>query len=375
MNRYWVIVALCGLAFGAQAQEELLPYFERVWNEGDGVVALSASDLETFGQSVGRLEIDFTPGQLHTTGDSLRILDIPNHLGVWVWDDGIHGEWYNDADERRLYRTRWGLPANGVEVKIVITWDQSGYAVLVDGVVRIHDWQTTPTTVFPDPDIVNGVYGAQVDGSQPSNGTFKLRTYDLSQSYNGCSVDVVGTINANVPLDNTGSWDQGIDPACENPTVPPGTNNPPTISWTLPIENEDGTPLENLAGVRIFRQVHDTEDPTVTSWTGDWLPPGEYRYVSTAYNTEGVESVFSNDAFQVIGPLEVSDDKAYTVAQSGGNFVAFIIGTVPVGTECDENSMVKGLFNFLPFTGYSVPVADVTITGNTEPVMVVAVCH
>jgi len=121
MNRYWVIVALCGLAFGAQAQEELLPYFERVWNEGDGVVALSASDLETFGQSVGRLEIDFTPGQLHTTGDSLRILDIPNHLGVWVWDDGIHGEWYNDADERRLYRTRWGLPANGVEVKIVIT--------------------------------------------------------------------------------------------------------------------------------------------------------------------------------------------------------------------------------------------------------------
>jgi len=371
MNRYAVIIALCGLAFGAQAQEELLPYFERVWNEGDGVVALSASDLETFGQSVGRLEIDFTPRLLHTEGDSLRILNIPNHLGVWVWNDGIHGEWYNDADERRLFRAQYGLIENGVEVKIVVTWDADGYAVIIDGVVRIHDWQTTPTTVFPDPDIVNGVYGARVDGTQPANGTFKLRTYDLAQPYDGCSVDILGTINGAVI---------GIDPACDGPTEPPvdpppSTENPPTLSWTLPIENTDGTPLENLAGVRIYRQVHDTEDPTVTSWTADWLPPGTYRYVSTAYTTEDVESIFSNDVFSVIGPLEVSDDKAYTVAQSGGNFVAFIIGTVPVGTACDENSMVKGLFNFLPFTGYSVPVADVTITGNTEPVMVVAVCH
>ena len=82
----------------------------------------------------------------------------------------------------------------------------------------------------------------------------------------------------------------------------------------------------------------------------------------------------SNSAEKAVGDLLVNDDKAYTVVQSGGQFVAFIIGTVPVGTVCDPGSMVKGLFDFLPFTAYGVPVADVTITGDTEPVMVVATC-
>jgi hypothetical protein len=71
----------------------------------------------------------------------------------------------------------------------------------------------------------------------------------------------------------------------------------------------------------------------------------------------------------------VSDDKAYTVVKSGGKFVAFIIGTVPVGTVCDPDNMVKGLFNFLPFTGYVVPLTDVTVTGDVEPSAAVAVCQ
>ena len=76
-----------------------------------------------------------------------------------------------------------------------------------------------------------------------------------------------------------------------------------------------------------------------------------------------------------MGPLTVTDDKAYTVVKSGGGFVAFIIGTVPVGTECDAENMVKGKFNFLPFTGYAVPMSSVTVTGNIEPSAVVAVCQ
>jgi hypothetical protein len=83
----------------------------------------------------------------------------------------------------------------------------------------------------------------------------------------------------------------------------------------------------------------------------------------------------SGTATKTIGPLTVADEKAYTVVKSGGTFVAFIIGTVPVGTECDADGMVRGKFNFQPFTGYIVPVSSVTITGDVEPSAVVAVCQ
>ena len=381
------LLCLVGFAGIRSVGAQELPYFEHTWVEGNGTVALSATDLEKFGQTAGRLELDFMPGLLHTTGNSLRILDIPNHLGIWVWNDGIHGHWYNEADERRVFRARWGLPANGVEIKIVITWDEAGYAVIVNDVVRIHDWQTAPTTIFPDPDIVDGVYGARMDGSQPANGAFRLRVYDQARDYDGCAVDVVGTINQNVPLDNSGSWAEGIDPKCSE--LPVSTENPPTLTWELPIQNEDGSTITNLAGVRIFRQVHDTFDPTVTSWTGDWLPPGEYRFVSTAYTYHvpadpmanppvleilAAESIFSNDVFTVVGPLEVVDERAYTVVKSGGGFVFLTVGTVPLGTPCDENNMVKGSLDFETFTGYVVPVSEVTANGDVELSTVVADC-
>jgi hypothetical protein len=386
--RALALLCLVGFAWirSASAQAEL-PYFEHTWVEGNGVVALSATDLEMFGQTVGRFEIDFMPGQLHTTGNSLHILDIPNHLGVWVWNDGIHGEWFDNNGNRRLWRARWGLLANGVEVKTVVTWDEAGYAVIVNDVVRIHDWQTAPTTVFPDPDIVDGVYGATVDGSNPANGAFRLRVYDHARTYDGCAVDIVGTINQNVPLDNSGSWAEGIDPKCAE--LPVSTENPPTLTWELPIQNEDGSTITNLAGVRIFRQVHDTFDPTITSWTGNWLPPGDYRFVSTAYTAHvpadpmadppvveilAAESIFSNDVFTVVGPLEVSDERAYTVVKSGGGFVFLTVGTVPLGTPCDENNMVRGSLDFETFTGYVVPVSEVTANGDIELSTVVAEC-
>jgi len=334
-----------------------LPYFERAWVEGDGAVALSATDLEKFGQSTGRVEVDFMPRLLHTTGDSLHILDIPNHLGIWVYNDGIHGAWFNEAGEERLFRTRWGLPENGVEVNILITWDEGGYAVIVNDVVRIHDWQTTPTTVFPDPDIVDGVYGARMDGSQPANGAFRLRVYNLPRDYDSCAVDIVGTINQNTPLDNSGNWAEGIDPECSE--TPVSTENPPTLNWTLPIENEDGTQLTNLAGVRIFRQVHDTFDPTVTSWTGDWLPPGEYRYVSTAYTYHvpadpmaippvleilAAESIFSNDVFTVVGPLVAIATPVYTIFRREDGIRFSEVGSVPLGTPCNFDETVNGRY-------------------------------
>jgi hypothetical protein len=176
---------LLWLLAGAGAYAQEVPYFEYTWNGGDGAVAFSATEVLNFGQTVARYEIDWTPTTIHTTGMSQTLLDIPNHLGLWVWNDGIHGEWFDDAGVRRLFRARWGLPAVGVEVKIVVSWDTAGYAVIVDGVLRIHDWQTPPTTVHPDPDVVSGTYG-----SDSASGTFKIRTYDKALAYDSCTVDV-----------------------------------------------------------------------------------------------------------------------------------------------------------------------------------------
>jgi len=149
------------------------------------------------------------------------------------------------------------------------------------------------------------------------------------------------------------------------------------LTWELPTGTEvctDNSTPPILASTQIWQLVATT-GPTETTYTVTDLIPGDYTYTTSAVSDAGDVSRLSNAADKTVNSLLVNDDKAYTVVQSGGNFVAFIIGTIPVGTVCNANSMVKGLFNFLPFTAYGVPVDEVTITGDTEPVMVVATCH
>ena len=148
------------------------------------------------------------------------------------------------------------------------------------------------------------------------------------------------------------------------------------LTWELPTGTEQctaGTEAPVIASTEVWQLVH-VGGPTDTGATLSGLVPGDYTYTTSSTDDQGRVSRLSNQATKTVDTLNVDDDKAYTVVQSGGQFVAFIIGTVPVGTVCDPNSMVKGLFDFLPFTAYGVPVADVTITGDTEPVMVVATC-
>ena len=90
-----LVAALVLFSFNAQAQT-----FN--WTEGDGTTSIPAASLDGFGQTAGHLEINYTPGTIYTTGVSQQILDIPNHLGVWIWNDGIHGQWYSRTGEPRL---------------------------------------------------------------------------------------------------------------------------------------------------------------------------------------------------------------------------------------------------------------------------------
>ena len=75
-----------------------------------------------------------------------------------------------------------------------------------------------------------------------------------------------------------------------------------TLSWTVPTENEDSSPLTNLAGYTIRYWIQGgqssntiyIDDPETTSYKVENLPPGSYYFALTAVKSNGSESTLSN---------------------------------------------------------------------------------
>jgi len=74
-----------------------------------------------------------------------------------------------------------------------------------------------------------------------------------------------------------------------------------TLQWDAPTTNEDGTPLTDLGGYKLY-WGHETGVYTksmdvgdVTTYTVSGLPDGLYYFAVTAYDTYGNESDFSNE--------------------------------------------------------------------------------
>lgn len=81
-----------------------------------------------------------------------------------------------------------------------------------------------------------------------------------------------------------------------------------TLSWNAPTQNSDGSPLSNLAGYRIYygntqgsfpNQVQ-VDNPGVTTFVVENLTPDTYYFVSTAVNSSGAESQYSNVATKIV---------------------------------------------------------------------------
>lgn len=77
-----------------------------------------------------------------------------------------------------------------------------------------------------------------------------------------------------------------------------------TLSWVPPTQNEDGTPLTNLAGFRIrygpssssLNQQIELPNPGLSSYVLTGLGSGTWYFAVKAYTTAGVESDLSNVA-------------------------------------------------------------------------------
>jgi len=81
-----------------------------------------------------------------------------------------------------------------------------------------------------------------------------------------------------------------------------------TLTWTPPTQNTDGTALTDLAGYRIYwgtssgnyTESVQLDNPGLTSYVVENLTGGTWYFVSTAINSEGVESNYSNEAVKTI---------------------------------------------------------------------------
>lgn len=81
-----------------------------------------------------------------------------------------------------------------------------------------------------------------------------------------------------------------------------------TLTWTAPTQNEDGSPLTDLAGYKIrfggqsgsYPNVVDLGNPGLLTYVVTDLVPSTYYFVVSAYNSSGVESRYSNEASVVL---------------------------------------------------------------------------
>jgi hypothetical protein len=97
------------------------------------------------------------------------------------------------------------------------------------------------------------------------------------------------------------------DPAAFDPPAPPATGIA-TVSWDAPTQRIDDSPLENLAGFRVYYGTAagaytsklEVNAPSLTSVVISSLPEGTYWFVVTAYDAEGIESVYSEAASKYV---------------------------------------------------------------------------
>jgi len=87
------------------------------------------------------------------------------------------------------------------------------------------------------------------------------------------------------------------------------SQNSATLSWEPPTTNADGTPLNDLAGYKVYygkapgdrSTTKDVGLPDTTEYTINNLDSGtRYYFAVTAYDTSGNESDFSEEVYKDI---------------------------------------------------------------------------
>ena len=104
---------------------------------------------------------------------------------------------------------------------------------------------------------------------------------------------------------SSGSVSSVTPPASTAPSVPTTPANPAPnvtgtaeLTWTAPTQNEDGSPLTNLAGYKVrygqtpstLTTIRDIANPATTTVTIEGLATGTWYFTVASYTNAGVES-------------------------------------------------------------------------------------
>jgi hypothetical protein len=85
-------------------------------------------------------------------------------------------------------------------------------------------------------------------------------------------------------------------------------NGTAVVTWMPPTANEDGSPLTNLAGYKIhwgpesgdYLNTVTIQNPGITTYVVENLVPGTYFFATSAFNSLGAESTYSNEAMKTL---------------------------------------------------------------------------
>lgn len=121
----------------------------------------------------------------------------------------------------------------------------------------------------------------------------------------GCNSGTEHNANASPPA-SSGSTGSTTPPPS---STPPAATSSVTLSWSMPTQNVDGTPLTDLAGYKVYygqesanlKSVVDVRGATVTTAVVEKLVPGRWYFALSSYTADGVESVQTGVVSTLVG--------------------------------------------------------------------------
>ena len=164
-----------------------------------------------------------------------------------------------------------------------------------------------------------------------------------------------------------------------------------TVSWTHPVQFSDGSPLalNQIASTRVERgtcngtafgtkQAEITVTAPAAQGVFAALVPGTYcfrAYTKATSAAGGGESVASNVASKTVAfpdpgpPVIVTVTTAVYDLKPNGK-LGFVVGTVPLGTECGQQITSQGQRKY-----HELSYADVNLTYMPNSLLIVGECE
>ncbi len=128
-----------------------------------------------------------------------------------------------------------------------------------------------------------------------------------------------------------------------------------TLSWAPPTTNTDGTPLTDLAGFKVYYGTSSgsytqvVNAGNVTTYTVNNLTSDTYYFVTTAYDTTGNESAYSNEVSKIIPSIPYFN---LTVNKAGNGSGTVTAAGINCGPTCTA-SYSQGTIVTLTASAYS----------------------